>query len=208
MEKDLEHFKKIQYEIQLRKKGKYFTLFIPNLSILTSDENLEMAYKKLEEDKEDFFKKAIEYGFEDSITETGKKKTAKMPLFGLLPFFVKLGIILLIIVLVGGASYKVASSQIQKSSKLLTEFQRDIQDDLSGVEEKIIGKIALSGFQVIERIKTYPEEKRDKLRGELRKAMVNLKPLIDDFMMLFDYPRTVRLVPDQTGIIAEEPSTQ
>ena len=208
MAEELEHFKSKSYDVKLRRTGNIFSLFVPDLSIVAEDESLEKAYDKLEKEKEKFFKKMIDNGLEDCIPEPGKIEVPKKPVFELQPFFVKLVIVLLLIGLAGGAGFKAVSSQIGKANKAVTKLQTDIADDLRGVDERIVSSIAKAGFQVIDRINTFPEEKRDKLRGELQKSMIKLKPFIDDFMMLFDYPETVRIVPDQTGNKAGEPSTK
>lgn len=127
-EKDLGYYKNLKYDVVLKKKGDFFVLFIPELACVTEDESLEKAYEKLELEKEKIFKKLIELNAQDIIREPVRAKSIKKERFtntlvsNLLPFFVKL----LIILLVGGIFLKVASNKIASldQSKIITKINQ------------------------------------------------------------------------------------
>ena len=49
-QKDLKYFMKLNYNVILKRKDSYYYLFIPELSIIVEDKDLDIAYKKLEEE--------------------------------------------------------------------------------------------------------------------------------------------------------------
>ena len=147
-----EYFKSKNYTVRFRKNGKFFTLFIPDLSLVAEDEKLEKAYEKLEQEKEKFFRCMIESGFANCIPEPERVDTANKPRSGLKHFFVKLSIIVTLIILLGGFSYKLAISEIKEITKSLSRLTIDIKDDLRGVDERITGAMVRSGFRMIEKL--------------------------------------------------------
>jgi len=88
-EKDLEYFKNLKYNTVVRKNKDKFLLYIPELSLLEENKNIDKAYEKLVAEKEIYFQKMIEMGIKDEIVEPaifGRKRLET----GLIPFFIKL----------------------------------------------------------------------------------------------------------------------
>jgi len=88
-EKDLEYFKNLKYNTVVRKNNGKFLLYIPELSLLEENKNIDKAYEKLVAAKEKYFQKMIEMEIKDEIVEPalfGRKRLET----GLIPFFIKL----------------------------------------------------------------------------------------------------------------------
>ena len=110
MEKNLEYYKKLNYDVVLKKKGDCFVLFIPDLCCIEEDISLEKAYEKLELEKEKYFQEMIESGSQSYIREPEAVKLKKSNLFNsLLPFMIKLAII----VFVGVVGMQVVEGRIK-----------------------------------------------------------------------------------------------
>ena len=66
----VEKFNKLEslhYNILIKKEEDEFKLCIPDLSIFVEDKDLNEAYKRLENEKNDYFKKMVLLGIEDEI---------------------------------------------------------------------------------------------------------------------------------------------
>ena len=114
--KDIEYYKQLQYDVRLIKKGEKFILFIPELSLIEEDENLEKAFEKVEKEKDDFFKKMIEDGAQEFIREPEAVKSKKTPFDNFVPFLIKLSIILVITVLAFISVPSIISKRIHPNS--------------------------------------------------------------------------------------------
>jgi predicted RNase H-like HicB family nuclease len=94
--KDIEYYKKLEYNVILKRKGEDFVLFIPDLNIWSKAENLEKAYAELKEEKVKYIEKMSQEKALHLIVEpqgmNRKKLTNEFALF-----FIKLGIVSVLI---------------------------------------------------------------------------------------------------------------
>lgn len=165
MEKDLEYYKKLPYDIILRKKGDQFVLFIPELCCIEEDASIEKAYKKLELEKEKYFKEIIEISSQSYIREPGAIKYKKSNLFNsLLPFMIKL----VIIIVVGVVVMQVAVVKLKSSERKISKKAQNVITDINN------------------KLKKMPPEKKEEIKKELREIVQNVKPFVDEIKVLLD----------------------
>mgnify|MGYP001561477685 CR=1 FL=1 len=165
MEKDLEYYKKLTYDIILKKKGDQFVLIIPELCCIEENATLEKAYEKLELEKEKYFKEIIEIGSQAYIREPGAIKHKKSNLFNsLLPFMIKL----VIIIVVGVVMMQVAAAKLKSSERKISKKAQNVITDINN------------------KLKKMPPEKKEEIRKELREIVHNVKPFVDEIKKLLD----------------------
>lgn len=120
-EKDLKYFKNLQYNTVVRKNKDKFLLYIPELSLLEENKNIDKAYEKLVAEKEIYFQKMIEVGIKDEIVEPalfGRKRLET----GLIPFFIKLFSAAVVVVILLATIDDISSTfkYIKRASKSIT----------------------------------------------------------------------------------------
>lgn len=165
MEKKLEYYKKLNYDVVLKKKGDCFVLFIPDLCCIGEDASLEKAYEKLELEKEKYFQEMIESGSQSYIREPEAVKLNKSNLLNnLVPFLIKL----LIIGLVGVVGMQVAVNRVKS------------------VEHKISKKALGAVKDLNNKFKSMSPEKKEEIRMELREAVQNVEPFVDEIKVLLE----------------------
>lgn len=175
-EKDLEFFKKLKYDVVMKKRGNLFVLFVPELACIEEDESLEKAYEKLEMEKESYFRKMIESGYQDHIREPEgakrKKRFVDTVATNVLSFFVKS----LIVLLIGGIFIQVASYKYQGESnifKKIKQISRIINhlDEIGGTVSGIVSVPEAEG-------------RKKEIKLKLRETAKVLEPFIDEFKIL------------------------
>lgn len=171
MERNLEYFKRLNYNVVLKKKGDCFVLFIPDLCCMGEDASMEKAYEKLELEKEKYFQEMIESGSQSYIREPEAVKLNKSNLLNnLLPFLIKL----LIIGLVGVVGMQVAVTRIKSA-------------------ERKISKNALSAVTNLNnKLKGMSPEKKEEIRMELRETVQNVKPFVDEIKVLIEDKQKIK----------------
>ena len=105
--KGLEYYKRLNYEVLVKKKKDTFIVSVPELTIVEEDESLDKAYEKMNLEKEIYFEKMIENGYQHYIKEPEGGIRKKSFISGWLPFFQNIAIIIFIFFLLGlvGARY-------------------------------------------------------------------------------------------------------
>jgi len=96
---DLQYFLELTYEIKLIKKDGIYWLFIPELSCVAKDVDLENAYEKLEFEKEEHFKKMIDSGMGKYIVDPRQKKIKQKIMTKLIPYGIRYFIIVIMIII-------------------------------------------------------------------------------------------------------------
>jgi hypothetical protein len=149
-EKNLEYFKSLKYDILVRKNKDIFVLYTNELSLLVEDENIEKAYEKLESEKEKYFQKMIENGYQDHIAEPEGRKIKKTPFWDLAPFFVKL-IVILSIIVIFLEIYNIRSNTFKyfkRASKDIAQASKDISQALNIQQTAVKVVDALDNYQI------------------------------------------------------------
>lgn len=138
-EKDLEYFKSLKYDIVIRKKKEGFLLSIHELSLLEEDNDIEKAYEKLEYEKDKYFQKMIENGYQEHIGEPKGKKIKKDSPWNLAPFFVKLFAIILVVVVVLATKNSISRSlkYFDNGAKAVAQVSEDISHILN-IEDTVV----------------------------------------------------------------------
>ncbi|MDR4503611.1 MAG: discoidin domain-containing protein [Candidatus Scalindua sp.] len=131
--KDLEYFKRLKYDIVIRKKKDGFLLSIHELSLLEEDKDIEKAYEKLEYEKDKYFQKMIENGYQEHIGEPKCKKTKNDSSWNPAPFFIKLFAIVLIVVIVLSTKNTISRSlkYFDTVAKAVAQTAEDISQTLN-----------------------------------------------------------------------------
>lgn len=167
-EKDLNYYKDLPYDVIVRKKGGLYLVFIPELSLVEEDELLDKAHEKLEKTKEKYFRDAIERGYKDYIKEPETKKIILKDTYGLIPFFVKLTVVLVIFLFSVIAVLNTAPKLIKSKVKVLvTEPERFL-------------------LRFNEIMEGMTDEQKEKIKRNLRKAAENIKPYADELHVTCD----------------------
>jgi len=135
-QKEVSYFMNLASELIMKKKGDLYCLFIPELSIFVTDENLEAAHQKLLQEKEAFFSRVIELDASDRIAKPrGEKKEQRLipALNELVPLFIKtlvvavvfmilLSVVLLFLKPIGNSIGTTLSTTVQRSLSSLTNL--------------------------------------------------------------------------------------
>lgn len=165
MEKDLEYYKKLYYDVILKKKGGRFVLFIPELCCMGEDVSLGKAYEKLEMEKEKYFKEMIESDSQSYIKEPEAMRLKKSNLFSnLAPFTIKLAIIVFVSII----GMQIAVAKIKSLDHNLSKKLHSAVTDLNN------------------KLKSMPPEKKEEIRMELRETVKNIKPFVDEIKVLLE----------------------
>ena len=172
MNRDAEYFKKLSYDVILRKKGKMFVLFIPELSCLAEDESIEDAYKKLEAEKEKYFKEMIELDLAEHIGSPERTEITKSFISTLMPFIAKCAIVCFFIFLTGLVVTRRVSHIIHPL--VPGSYPSIVRDSFSSSLQKI---------------DSMSEEEKEKVKLELQRAVQQLKPFVDEVKLLWQDPR-------------------
>ena len=112
-QKDLEYFKKLQYDVVVKKRKDRFVVFIPELAIVEEDESLDKAYEKLDLEKERYLQKMIENEYQGYIKEPEGRRDKKRIVSGMVPFLVKLVVVLLVVAMFGLGAEKALNTARQ-----------------------------------------------------------------------------------------------
>ena len=168
-QKDLEYFMKLNYNVILKRKDSYYYLFIPELSIIVENEDLDEAYKKLEKDKVLYFKKVIKLDAQDTVKEPMHLVERGKLFSDLSAFFIKVCLITFVFLITIFASLPfVDSFVVHRISQLPVTLIREIPN------------------KIFNKIENMSVEKKEQRILELRKMVQQLKPFIDEVHILFD----------------------
>ena len=161
-EKDLEYYKRLRYNTIVRKSKGKFLLYIPELSLLEDNESIDKAYKKLDAEKEKYFKKMIEMEAKDEIVEPaligrGRKRFET----GLIPFFLKLLSVAAVVVVLLATIDDLSSTfkYIKRASKKFSKSESMRQSSKGSLQNLNIDQIV---FQALSAKARYDATKIEK----------------------------------------------
>lgn len=162
--KDLNYFKKLNYNILLKRISKKYYLFIPELSLMSEDDKIDSAYKNLQKKKLKYFKTMIKINAQEAVTEPIASFVKRKILIDLGIFFVKFIIILVTFLLFFLLS--------------LPLFQKELSQVPNRIADLIINQS--------ERLKNTPSENKQKIRIKIHEIVKELKPFVDEIKILFE----------------------
>lgn len=155
------------------------------MSLIVEGENLSEAYEKLEKEKAVYFKKVIELDVRDTIEEPAPIKLRKKLFTDLPLFFIRLSIIVFVVGILLFVSVSIASPVV---SSQLRQIPRQTMDYV--LEESMVFVAELPG-RINDALNNMPAEKKEEIRLELRDAIQQAKPFIDEFRVLLEDENTM-----------------
>lgn len=161
--KDLNYFKKLNYNIILKKKKGDYYLYIPELSLIVEAKNLKDAYRNLEKEKDLYFKRIIFLDAQDTVKEPLIISLRKKLLEELLIFFIKTLIIVFIFILIFFLS--------------LPYINRSIN--------QLPNKMANCVINFSEKLENMSLENKERIRLHLKNISQELKPYADEVKVLW-----------------------
>ena len=169
-QKDLEYFKKLQYEVGVKRRKGEFIVFIPELSII---------------EKEKYFQEMIESDNQEYIKEpkSGKgNKIEKQFITNLVPFFVKTLTILLIMLFISVVAYNKMGESIDSKTRSLAS---DLENKLNTIPQKVALNVYGSALHYLNKLNGLPDERKEAFRLHLREGLKQIKPFVSEFKVLF-----------------------
>jgi len=171
-QKDLTYYKKLNYDIILKKINDDYYLFIPELSLIVEEKSLSEAYEKLEKEKEKFFKKIIELNAIDTVREPAPVMFRKKLFTDLAMFFTKTLIII-----------SICSAAFIGTLPFVNAF---VANRISGIPgDAIKGLVTNLSYRLNYKLNNMTREDKEKMRLELRKTIKEIKPFVDEIKVLF-----------------------
>lgn|SRR3989338_6031206 len=157
----LDYYMGQRYYVVLIKKNNKFYLHVPELSLIVEDERLDEAYKKLENEKEEYFRKTIEMNMQDEIPlPVGTSiKIKKNLLSNFSPFIIKASVIFII-----GFIFLNLTAAIIK----FTAYE------IKGIP-----------YEIINKMNAMPDKEIERKRLLIRQALEKLKPFVEEFKAVF-----------------------
>jgi len=170
------------YRIVLQKQGPLFILCIPELGFLIENEDLQDAYKALEEKKKDHFEQMEKYGYKDLIStpkdnfSAATNRSSLKRMFFLAALFSLPFIIIFVLEELRTINKNI---NIAFSKENLEEFKSKFT--LSGL---VLHEIQNSPAFAVRWNKLTPGEKHDLLES-VHKNVESLRPFVQEFRSLF-----------------------
>jgi outer membrane murein-binding lipoprotein Lpp len=171
--KDPEYFQKLEYNTILRKIGDMYYLFIPELSLIVEGKDLNETYRRLEQEKEAYFKKAAELGTQDAIPVPASLAMRKRVLSDLGLFFVKA-------VIVGSIFVAVFIGSLPLINDI---FINQRINQLSNDARTLVTQLSTRGNTKLQNMT--PEQKA-RMKENLKEIVAELKPYFDEVRILWE----------------------
>ncbi len=178
-QKDLEYFKKLQYDVVVKKGKKRFIVFIPELAVVEEDESLDKAYEKLDSEKAKYFQEMIENGYQDYIKEPEGRKIRKTSISDLTNYLLKLAITIVIIIILGVVGMNATLDKVKKETQNIINIAPEI------IHQELIKEAS----RLRDIINNMTDERRQEIRLNLQGTVKKIKPFLDEFKpLLKDIP--------------------
>jgi hypothetical protein len=161
--KDVQYWMGLNYTVILKRKNGFYYSYIPELSLIAKGKDVNEAYKNLEKDKEDYFKKMIEFDDQEAIKEPLGLRARNKLLEELGMFFARTFIIGFII------TFFVLGS---------LPFVNDVL--ISSRLNRIPSQMKLMADLFAEKLDTMSPKDREQLRQKIRKINLELRPFLDE----------------------------
>jgi len=172
IEHKIKYYNSLSYEVIMKKKENKFYLYMPELSIVTINTNLDKAFIELEKKREKYFTTLLSYDSDHEIRLPNKIKN-KFEIYQKMKLFIYK---LIIICFLGGITFSLSIALI---SNKIAEIP-DRFDDISIVDNmwKSVGKVK----EIIEA----PEEIQKERLETFHELLLMLKPFVQELEILFD----------------------
>ena len=170
--RNLEFFMKLNYNVILNKRSGSYYLFIPELSLVVDGKTLTDAYEKLENEKEEYFKRIIKLNAQDTVKEPAPVVLRKKLFQNLISFFGKALITLICIFII--------FSFMLKSLPIITEAISQVPRATYSFGRELSTKffVGLDNLSV---------EDKMEIRKKIRMRLNQIKPFIDEVRKFIEY---------------------
>jgi hypothetical protein len=159
------------YDVTVRKKGNLFVVFIPELNLAESDENLEQAYHRLEQAKVHHLTRMRELGLADIMQTSPRTVPVQESLAdrifpGVALFLIKFTIIFILLGIGAGVFMHRAATLPHKAATW--------------------GRTTIAQFN--ETMNNMPAENKEEFKLKIRRTMQSLQPFMKELLTLFHQP--------------------
>ena len=168
MNSNLDYFNTLPYEVILKKKEGRFILFIPELSCVAEDNNLLLAYEKLDIKKQEIFRDMVSLGLENEIKKPYYCNLNADVVNSLSPFIVKAIITCGVILFAALATIYVVHDSVRQlvPNGPLGLIRNQVAQVKHGLEEM------------------NADEKKD-LLNKIHQTILQIKPFTNELKILF-----------------------
>jgi len=169
---------KLNYNVILTKRSGSYYLFIPEISLVVEGKTLTDAYDKLDNEKEEYFKRIIALNAQDTVKEPAPIVLRKKLFNNLILFFSKALIVLICIFII--------FSFMLKSLPIITEAISQVPRATYSFGRELSTKffVGLDNLSV---------EDREKIRKKIRLRVKQIKPFVDELRMFYEYDNNKRV---------------
>jgi hypothetical protein len=168
MDNDIEYFKTLSYDVQLKKNETTFILCIPELSCVAEDSDIAKAYEKLERKKEEIFLEMITSDMVDAIQRPRQVILSETIFRSLYPFMVKALVVCGVIFFGTLATIYVVHDAV----KVLAPTGP-------------MGLLRHQAATVKHGLENMTEDEKKELQLKIRATLLELKPFVDEFKVLW-----------------------
>lgn len=174
-EEDIDYFNSLSYSVLLKKNGSFYTLCIPELSCVVEDSDIAAAYEKLEQKKKEIFQDMISSDLVESIQRPQQVKIREELFRSLYPFMVKTAVVCGVIFFASLATIYVVHDSIKQLAP-------------SGP----VGLLKSQATQVKHGLDNMTEDEKRDLRLKIRATLIEIKPFMDEFKVLWQEPVQIK----------------
>ena len=168
MNRDIDYFNALSYDVLLRKNGTTFSLCIPELSCVVESEDISIAYQKLEFKKNEIFKEMITSDLSYVIQKPERVILNESIIKTLYPFMVKAITVCGVIFFTALATIYVVHDSVKQLAP-------------SGPLALIRNQAA----HVKHGLEAMTDDDKKELRLKIRITLLEIKPFLDEFKVLW-----------------------
>ena len=178
MGKDLSYFMGLKYNAILKKQNGSYFLFIPELSLIVEGKTPDDVCKKLESEKEEYFRRVIELNAQDTVKEPVAVVLRKRLFLDLISFFSKALIVLICLF----AIYSFIIWSLPAISQKIGQIPRETYSFARQLSTEI--------FTGLDNLSA---EDKERIREKIRKRLHQIKPFVDELRVFFEYDNSKKL---------------
>lgn len=175
---DLQYFMSLEYNAILRSTNNRHYLYIPELSVLAEGQTIEETYGNLEREKESYFRRMIDLGFQKEIGRPLSVKIRKTFGKDLSFFLIKIAAATICLIVVLNFLFIRAERFIETNS----------MDKIIGRSWKVETLVSI----VNQKLSEIPEDGKERIRMQLKNIAEQIKPDVDEIMTVWEEKTTLK----------------
>lgn len=190
-QKDLEYYMSLQYNATLKRVDDSYFFIIPELQIFSKGKTVNEAFEKLEQDKENYFKKIIELDEHDIVNVPKSFVPKRKEMFGdIVPFIVKVLSVTVILLL---AFIIALPFTVKKTTNMVAEnLPLIISRSISSGTNQGIYQLDTRIERHVQKYKNLSDEEKERIRNNIRDYIQQVKPLFDEMKFLWEEENNVK----------------